>query len=114
MSTCIGRTPVSGAIGCLEKFHISLKTDRTDYRERCWKQSHTGLTLLNVIDSSAKGFLEILSNVLVAQERSLSFRYERPDASYSSFTLMYFILTFIRAVVTGEGSCAPETFYIDF
>ena len=49
-----------------------------------------GLTLLNVIDSSAKGSLEILSYVLVAQERSLSFRYGRPDESCSSFTLMYF------------------------
>ena len=43
------------------------------------KRSHTGLTLLNVIDSSTKGFLEILSDVLVAQERSLSFTYVRPD-----------------------------------
>ena len=70
--------------------HISLKTDRTDYRKRCWKRSHAGLTLLNVIDSSTKGFLEILSNVLVAQERSLSFMYGRPDESCSSFALMYF------------------------
>ena len=54
------------------------------------KQSHAGLTLLNVIDSSTKGFLEIFSNVLVAQERSLSFTYGRPDESCSSFTLMYF------------------------
>ena len=54
------------------------------------KRSHTGLTLLNVIDSSTEGFLEIFSNVLVAQERSLSFTYGRPDGSCSSFTLMYF------------------------
>ena len=54
------------------------------------KLSHAGLTLLNVIDSSTKGFLEILSNVLVAQERSLSFTYGRLDKSCSSFTLMYF------------------------
>ena len=53
--------------------HSNLKTDWTDYREWCWKRSHTGLTLLNVIDSSPKGFLEILSNVPVAQERSLTF-----------------------------------------
>ena len=53
-------------------------------------RSHAGLTLLNVIDSSTKGFLEILSNVLVAQERSLSFTYGRPDESCSSFALMYF------------------------
>ena len=68
--------------------HSNLKTDRTDYRER--KRSHVGLTLLNVIDSSPKGFLEILSNALDAQERSLSFTYGRPDGSCSSFTLMYF------------------------
>ena len=52
--------------------HIGLKTDRMDYREQCWKRSQAGLTLLNIIDSSTKGFLEILSDVLVAQERSLS------------------------------------------
>ena len=71
--------------------HSNLKTYRTDYRERCWKTiPHVGLTLLNVIDFSAKGFLEILSNVLVAQERSLSSTYGRPDESCSSFTLVYF------------------------
>ena len=71
--------------------YSNLKTDRTDYRERCWKTiSHAGLTLLKVIDSSTKGFLEILSDVLVAQGRSLSFTYGRPDESCSSFTLMYF------------------------
>ena len=72
--------------------HISLKTDQTDYREQCWKtiQSHAGLTLLNVIDSSTKGFFESLSDVLVAQERSLSFTYGRPDKSCRSFALMYF------------------------
>ena len=48
------------------------------------------LTLLNVIDSSTKGFLEILSNVLVAQERSLSFTYGRSDESCSRFVMMYF------------------------
>ena len=52
----------------------NLKTDRTDYRERC----------------STKGFLEILSNVLVAQERRLSFTYGGLNESCSSFTLMYF------------------------
>ena len=55
--------------------HSNLKTDRTEYRER----SHAGLTLLKVIDSFTKGFLEILSDVLVAQERRLSFTYGRPD-----------------------------------
>ena len=54
--------------------HSNLKTDRMDCREQC----------------STKGFLEILSNVLVAQERSLSFTLGRPDESCSSFTLMYF------------------------
>ena len=72
--------------------HISLKTDQTDYRERCWKTilRRVGLTLLNVIDASTKGFFEILSDVLVAQERSLSSTYGRPDESCSSFALMYF------------------------
>ena len=70
--------------------HISLKTDRMDYRERCWKTIQSRVALLNVIDSSTKGFFEILSNVLVAQERSLSLTYGKPDESCSSFTLMYF------------------------
>ena len=48
------------------------------------------LTLLDDIDSSTIGFAEILSKVLVARERSLSFKYGRPDESCSSFTLMYF------------------------
>ena len=34
------------------------------------KRSHAGLTLLGVIDSSTKIFLEILSSVLVAQGRA--------------------------------------------
>ena len=54
------------------------------------KRSHAGLTLLNVIDSSTKGLMEILSYALVAQQRSLSFMYGRPDDSCSSFTLRYF------------------------
>ena len=45
---------------------------------------------MNVIDSSTKGFLENLSNVLAAKERSLSFTHGRPDESCSSFALMYF------------------------
>ena len=45
------------------------------------------MALLKVIDSSTKGLLEILSNALVAQERSLSFTYGRPEKSCSSFTL---------------------------
>ena len=66
-SNCVFRevTPVT---------HISLKTDWADYREQCWKKiSGRDFTQLNVIGSSTKRFLEILSNVLVAQERSLSF-----------------------------------------
>ena len=43
----------------------------------------------NVINFSTKGFLEILYNVLVAQERRLSFTYGMPDES-CSFALMYF------------------------
>ena len=54
------------------------------------KRSHAGLTLLDDTDSSTKGFAEILSKVLVARERSLSFTYGSPDESCSSFTLMYF------------------------
>ena len=57
--------------------HISLKSG-------VGKRSHAEWTLLNLIDSSTKGFLEILSNVSVAQERSLPFTYGRPDESCSS------------------------------
>ena len=70
--------------------HSNLKTYRTDCQEGVGKRSHAGLTLLNVIDSSTKGFLDILSNVLVAQQRILSFTYGRPDESCSSVTLIYF------------------------
>ena len=52
--------------------YISLKTDRTNYRERCWKRIPRRVDPVDVIDSSTKGFLEILSNVLVAQEKRLS------------------------------------------
>ena len=45
---------------------------------------------MNIIDSSTKGFLEILSNVLAAQEKILPFTYGRPDESCSGFALMYF------------------------
>ena len=37
------------------------------------KRTHAGLTLFNAIDSSTERFLEVLCNVLVGQERSLSF-----------------------------------------
>ena len=58
---------------------------------RYWKTTPCrGVTLLNDIDSSTKGLLEVHSDVLVAQERSLSFTYGRLDESCSSFTLMYF------------------------
>ena len=66
--------------------HSKLKTDWTNYRKRF----HAGLTLLNIVDSSTKGFLEVISGVLAAQERSLSLMYGRPDESCGSFTLMYF------------------------
>ena len=69
--------------------HSNLKTGRITESD-VGKRSHTGLTLLNVIDSSTKRFLEILSIVLVAQERILSFTYGRPEESCSCFTLMYF------------------------
>ena len=68
--------------------HSNLKTDRTDYRKQCWKTIPRRVDPVDVIDSSMKGFLEILSNVLFAQERSLSFMYGRPDESCSSFTPM--------------------------
>ena len=54
------------------------------------KRSHAGLTVLDDIGSSTKGFTLMLSKVLVARERSLSLTYGRPDESCSSFTLMYF------------------------
>ena len=71
--------------------HNNLKTDWTDYRGWSWKTIPRRVDPNDVIDSSTEGFLEILSNVLVAQERSLSFTYGRPDASCSSFTLMYLV-----------------------
>ena len=63
-SNCVFRevTPVT---------HISLKTDWADYREQCWKKiSGRDLTQLDDIGSSTKRFLEILSNVLVAQREA--------------------------------------------
>ena len=54
--------------------------------------NHTqaGLSLLEDIDSSTRGFCAILSRDLVAQERSLSFTYGRPVESWSSLVQMYF------------------------
>ena len=54
------------------------------------KRSQAGLSLLQDIDSSTRGFCAILSRDLVAQERSLSFTYGRPVDSCSSLEQMYF------------------------
>ena len=59
--------PVSGAIGCLERFPLWVilvqgLTGRIT-ESSVVKRFHVGLTLLNVIDSSTEGFLEILANV---------------------------------------------------
>ena len=59
--------------------HSNLKTYWTVTESGDGKRSHAGLTLLNDTDFSTKGFLEILPNVLVAQEKSLFFTYGRPD-----------------------------------
>ena len=40
--------------------HISLKTDVTDYRERCWKTVPRRVDPVECYDSFTKGFLEIL------------------------------------------------------
>ena len=89
-----------------------------------------GLTLLDDFDSSTKGFSDILSKVLVARERSLSFTYGRPDESCSSFTLMYvgkrrinlfwsrrILLMIVSEVVMVErepySKIGPDTLFID-
>ena len=54
------------------------------------KWSQAGLSLLDDIDSSTRGFCAILSGDLVAHERSLSFTYGRPAESWSSLGQMYF------------------------
>ena len=70
--------------------HSNLKTYRTDHRERCRK------TIPFRVDPVERYWLlyqRILGDpfqVLVAQERSLSFTDGRPDELSSSFTLMYF------------------------
>ena len=91
---CMGRTPCFRSNWVFREVtpvgHSNLRLTGRITESSVGKRSHAGLTLLNVIDTSTKGFLEILSNVLVAQERSLSFTYGRPDESCSSFTLMYF------------------------
>ena len=92
----LSRLPVSGGIWVFWEVspvcHINLKTDRTDYRKPSWK------TISRQVDPVQCYWLlyyriwEILSNVLVAVERSLSFIYGRPEKSCSSFSfkLMYF------------------------
>ena len=45
------------------------------------KRSHAGLSPLNDMDSSTKGFCAILSGNLVVYERRLSFTYGRPAES---------------------------------
>ena len=54
------------------------------------KPSQAGLSLLEDIDSSTRGFCAILSRDLIAQERSLSFTHGRPVESCSSLEQMYF------------------------
>ena len=76
--------------GVIPVCHSNLKTYWTDYRERCRKAIPRRVDFLDDIDSSTKGFAEILSKVLVAREKSLSFTYGRPEESCSSFTLTYF------------------------
>ena len=49
--------------------HSSLRLTGQTSESGVAKRAHAGLTLLNVIDSSTEGFLEILSDVPVAQER---------------------------------------------
>ena len=54
------------------------------------KQSQAGLSLLDDIDSSARGFCAVLSGDMFLHERSLSFTYGRPVESLSSLGQMYF------------------------
>ena len=54
---------------------------------RIEKRSHAGL---DDIDSSTREFCAILSRVLDAHGRSLSFTYGRPEESESSLAQMYF------------------------
>ena len=83
-----------GAHGCSEGLPLyAIRIKRLNRRiieSGVGKRSHARLTVLDDIDSSTKGFIVILSKVLVARERSLYFTYGRPDESCSSFALMYF------------------------
>ena len=51
--------------------------------------------MLNVIDSSTKGFLEIPSVVLVEQERSLSFTYGRPGGGHFHSKVIGMLVVFL-------------------
>ena len=71
--------------------HISLKTDLTDYRERCWKTIPCRVDPVERYRTPLlKDSWKSLSSPSCTRERSLSFTYGRPDESCSSFTLMYF------------------------
>ena len=69
----------------LREYQDGLRTDNG-----VGKRSQAGLSLLQDTDASTRGFCEILSKVLVAQERSLSFTYGRPVKPCSSLVQMYF------------------------
>ena len=69
---------------------VNLRTYRTDHNNGVGKRSQAGLSLLEDIDSSTRGFCAILSGDLVAQERRVSFTYGRPVESCSSLEQMYF------------------------
>ena len=49
-----------------------------------------GLSLLDDINSVARGFCAVLPRELVAHQRSLSFTYGRPVESWSSLVQVYF------------------------
>ena len=55
-----------------------------------WRRSQAGMSQLDDIDSSTRGFYAILSRDLVTHERSLSFTYGRPAESLISLRQMYF------------------------
>ena len=83
---CAKTCPNIGQTACFKQCHAFGRT--TD--NGVGKRSQAGLSLLEDIDSSTRGFCAILSRDLVAQERSLSFTYGRPVGSCSSLEQMYF------------------------
>ena len=91
---CIGRTSCFRSNwvfrGVTPVGQSNLKTYRTDYQERCRKTIPLRVDPVERLTPLPKGVLEILSKVLVAQEKSLSFTYGRPYESCGSFTPMYF------------------------